>query len=574
MGMISNLKIRTKLIILIAIMLIGIFVVGAIGNMNSMNSEKVLSDFYNDNLVAVKILNDISIQSHRNYANVLKLVYSDDNGSKQSALRDIANCNSKIENDIKDYKNTTFDDYEKKNFETFQKDLAGWQDFLTKATDLAKSGKYDEALELYQSGGDLVFKGFDSTINDLVGYNNSHADQIYRTSADTARRATLILDIVVGAVSLISIILCVMITLTITKPISRVVALVNRTAHFDLVFDKSFDKMLKRKDEMGLISKAVSDMRDSLRNTIGSLYSISNSLAANSRELNASTDENTKTINQVVNAINEIAQGNNNQADAVNKASHTISVITGQIDEVDKATVQSVEAAKKSLELVSEGQNAVLVTTGKMQENVQVSGLVNTSLAELTESISRVGNISDLINSISAQTNLLALNAAIEAARAGEAGKGFAVVAEEIRKLAEESSSAAKQIAVIVKDTIEKNAAATENIDKAKEIIGEQTEAVNVTREAFNNIQLSVQGISEDIERAAGMLGSIEKASKDILSQTHDMAALAEQSAAGSQEISASSQEQLASVELISKAAGDLSEMANDLKNAISAFKL
>ncbi|MHB8066185.1 MAG: methyl-accepting chemotaxis protein, partial [Ruminiclostridium sp.] len=327
-------------------------------------------------------------------------------------------------------------------------------------------------------------------------------------------------------------------------------------------------------DEIGIIVNSVSNMRTSLRNTISKLLSISNNLAANSEELTASTDESTKTINQVVTAINGIAKGNNSQAEAINKASQTIFDIANNIDEVDRATSESVNTAMESLEIVSEGQNAVELTTAKMQENIKVAGNVNNSLNELSQSISKVGNISEVINSIAAQTNLLALNAAIEAARAGESGRGFAVVAEEIRKLAEQSSSAAKDIAIIIKDTVTKNAIALENMDKAEEIITEQSHSVDVTKEAFDKVKLSVEGIAKRIKNAFDMLSTIDAASKEISSRTHDMAAIAEQAAAGSEEISASSEQQLASIEMIATASSDLSGMAIELNNEISKFKL
>lgn len=574
MRFLNNIKIRTKLTVLTTIMLIAILAVGSIGYYNNMQSEKALTNIYKQNLISVELLSDASTQARANFANMLKLMLVSDAGVQKKVIEDIEKRKATLDNDLKSFNATNLDTFEKENYDMLQKDLKKWRDFLSKAVDLSTSNKSNEALELFNSSGEIIFEGMQTTVIDLVNYNIKNADEIYLQSQKSQKAAKTLLIIIVCIVATICIFLGVLLTRAITKPISKVVSLIKKTSDFDLVNDKSYDELLSHRDEIGIIVRAVSEMRTSLRNTISKLLNISNNLAANSEELTATTDESTKTINQVVMAINEIAKGNNSQAEAVNKASSSMFDIANNIGEVNIATSESANTAIESLEIVSEGQNAVVLTTNKMQENIIVSGRVNDSLNELSESIGKVGNISEVINSIAAQTNLLALNAAIEAARAGEAGKGFAVVAEEIRKLAEGSSSAAKEIANIIKDTVAKNVVASENIDKAKEIVFEQSLAVNVTKEAFDKIKGSVEDIAKRTRNAAEMLITITAASQEISGHTNDMAAIAEQAAAGSEEISASSQQQLASIEMIATAASDLSGMALELNNEISRFKV
>ncbi|HEY5585608.1 MAG TPA: methyl-accepting chemotaxis protein [Ruminiclostridium sp.] len=575
MKVLNNLKIGTKLTILIILMLIGIFIVGSIGSYNNMQSEKVLASIYKQDLLSVELLSDIRTQSIANLANNLKLMLISDIAYQKNVLADIEANKIALDNDLKSYaNNTSLDSFEKENYDMLQKDLKKWREILSKTTELSTSDKSKEALDLFNASGETIFEGMQTTIRDLVNYNIKSADVIYLQNQKSQKAATTLLIVIVFVVAAICILSGIVITRTITKPILKVISLIKKTSDFDLVYDNSYDELLSHKDEMGIIFTSVSIMRASLRSTISKLLNISNNLAANSEELTASTDESTKTINQVVFAITEIAKGNNSQADAVSRASATISDIATHIGEVHTVTAQSVTTAIESLTIVSEGQNAVVLTTDKMQESIMISGSVNTSLEELSESINKVGNISEVINSIAAQTNLLALNAAIEAARAGESGRGFAVVAEEIRKLAEQSSSAAKDIASIIKDTVAKNAVASENMVKAKEIVSEQSLAVNVTKEAFEKIKFSVEGISKRTTNVAEMLSTIDTAAQDISSHTHDMAAIAEQTAASSEEISASSEQQLASIEMISNAASDLSGMAIEINNEISKFKL
>jgi methyl-accepting chemotaxis protein len=574
MRIISNLKIRTKLTILITIMLMGILIIGSFAYYNNKQSQNTLTSIYTQNLISVELLSDARTQSRANFGNVLQLMLVSGTPYEKSVLADIEKRKTAIDKDLRSFEDTELDSTEQKQYAMLQEKLKAWREILSSSIELSTSGKSKEALELFKFSGETVFEDLQTTIRDLVNYNIKSADEIYLQNQKSAKSKEIFLISIVFGTAAICILLGILITLAITKPISKVVSIIKKTSDFDLVFDKSYEELLSRKDEMGIIVRSIGDMRLSLRNTISKLLSISNNLAANSEELTASTDESTKTINQVVAAINEIAKGNNSQADAVNKASQTIYDIANHIEEVDSVTSESVKTAMESLEIVSEGQNAVELTTTKMRENIEVAGKVNNSLNELSQSISQVGNISDVINSIAAQTNLLALNAAIEAARAGESGRGFAVVAEEIRKLAEQSSSAAKDIAIIIKDTVTKNAVALENMDKAKEIITEQSHSVDVTKEAFDKVKLSVEGIAQRTKNASEMLSIIDDASKEISSHTHDMAAIAEQAAAASEEISASSEQQLASIEMIANASSDLSSMAIELNNEISKFKL
>lgn len=360
----------------------------------------------------------------------------------------------------------------------------------------------------------------------------------------------------------------------ISKPIMKLTQIVKKTAEYDLTEDKSYEYTLKYKDECGAMANALWNTRKNLSGLVSNIKNISGSLAAHSEELTASTDENTRAVSQVVTAINEIAQGNNNQAEMVSKANQAIEDVSKTIDEVNRATSDNAIKAAQSLKMVEIGQKAVELTYEGMQQNLTINEEVSISVNELGEMVSKVENIVEVISSIASQTNLLALNAAIEAARAGEAGRGFSVVSEEIRKLAEGSATAAKEIADIIRETSEKSKLASSKMVTSRETVNSQVEAVNNTRDAFYKIKSSVEDIVEHSQQSANMLKSIDTRAREIANQTQDMAAVAEQSAASSEEISASGEEQLASIEIISQSAVGLSKLAEKLNTEVGCFKI
>jgi len=573
-NLLSQFKIRTKLLLVVAIMSSGIIALGVTGYNQSTQSEKALTSIYKNNLLKIQWLGDARTQLRLDYANLLQLLSKDDSSNKDEIISDLNNSKTYFDQFLRDYKKSELSPDESKQIALIEKNYIAWANVADKVAALSTSGNIAEAYKLFDSQGNTAFTDLNGSVSGLSIENIKKANDLYKKNQSDAQDTKNFLFLIIIIIAVVATVLNTLIIRSITSPIKKAVDLISKTADFNMVYDESANLYMKSKDEIGAIVRSVVEMRASLRKMVEKISAISNNLAASSEELSAASEESSKTINQVVTAINEIAEGNNSQAEKVNNTGNTLLKVSARISEVNKATSQSAETAVSSMAIISDGQCAVDVTAEKMAENVHVVGEVSASINELSEVIQKVSSMTQLINSIASQTNLLALNAAIEAARAGEAGRGFAVVADEIRSLAEGSSSAAKEIAEIVDETIGKNTAAAENMSRVKDIVSEQEAAVNTTKDAFEKIKLSVVGIADSVKTSSQMLEEIDEATKDISGHVQDMAAIAEESAASSEEISASSQEQLASVEMIAKASSDLSNMAADLSKDMSVFKL
>lgn len=362
------------------------------------------------------------------------------------------------------------------------------------------------------------------------------------------------------------------ITTLIIKPLNSISEFTLKAATMDLSMNAEQSRLNARYDEAGRMSRALSRLLEEMSRVVGDIKNKSDNVMNAAEYLNTDAMETATTIEQVENAVNEIAQGASSQAEETQKATENVIVMGNMVrethDEVKKL-LKYAENMKDSTDYAKNILTQLEEVNRRAEEYIDViANQTNTT----NESALRISEATKLITSIAEETNLLSLNASIEAARAGEQGRGFAVVAAEIQKLAEQSDESARQIEDIIQILLSDSEKAVETMYDVKEIIRAQSEQVEQTDTAFDQINDGVRQSIEGINRISEKTEQLDEARVNVVDVVQNLTAIAEENAAGAEETSASVAEVTSIVEDISSKSQALKEIAKELDESMDIF--
>jgi len=383
----------------------------------------------------------------------------------------------------------------------------------------------------------------------------------------SARIATLI---VLAAGIIILVFLSVAMIKSISGPIAEAVFYANKLAEGDLSRSPSSSS----NDEMGELINALGKGINSIRALINNVADASEQVAASAQQLSASAQETTRATEQVATTVQDLSSAAQNQAEEVQNVSDTVQQMDEKMQNVAENLRSISELAQNTNKSSSNGSEFVKDATEQISSIKDKTDETSAVIKELGQKSKEIAKIVDMITNIADQTNLLALNAAIEAARAGEQGRGFAVVAEEVRKLAEESSKAAEEIAALINKVGQEAERAVATMEENTEKVKKGTEVIAKVDEIFGEIAGHIQELSTKVQDISGMVEEIASGSRDITKAMEHLTEISEQSSAGLQETASYTEEQNASMEEISSSAEKLAGLAQTLQEAVRQFNL
>lgn len=328
------------------------------------------------------------------------------------------------------------------------------------------------------------------------------------------------------------------------------------------------------KDELGQLGRAFKTMTVNLIQLVQQVSLSSTQVAASSQQLSAGAEESAQASQQVAMAIMEVSVGAERQLTAVNETSAVVQQMSAGIQQVLGNAKRAVQTTEKTTLSAAEGSRAIDKTIQQMISiEKTVTGSANV-VKNLGERSKEIGQIVDTISGIAAQTNLLALNAAIEAARAGEQGRGFAVVADEVRKLAEQSQEASKQIALLINEIQQDTQNAVDSMNEGTHQVKLGTEVAESAGQAFIEITTLVDQVSSMVGEISEEFQQMAIGSQRIVSSVTDIYETSRAITGQTQTVSAATEEQSASVEEIATSSQVLASMADDLQQSLKKFRL
>jgi methyl-accepting chemotaxis protein len=493
---ITDLKIGLRLglaFALVIVLMIGMATVG-IQNLNSINEkmDQIVSDRYTQ----IALINQIKNNGYRGNATASNILLATTPESAKKYMDEyvvIRNANAQAYAKLEKLLHTATS---KALYEEQFKARSAYGVSVRKFFDLISTNNRDEARNIYQGDMATLQVEYYVRVDKMVDYLAQQMTTDVASAASEADNAKLQMVVLSAVAALLAMITGFFITKTITGPINRAVVLAEAVADGNLT--QRLD--VSSNDEIGRLLRALQTMTENLHGIVARVLGGTNTIDSASKE---------------------VAQGNMDLSSRTEQQASSLEETASAMEQLTSAVKQNAENAHEANQLARSASDIAVQGGDAVEKVVSTMTSIDTSSKKIVEIIS-------VIDGIAFQTNILALNAAVEAARAGEHGRGFAVVASEVRSLAQRSAVAAKEIKVLIDDSVTQVGAGSKMVVEAGQTINEVVNSIKHVTDIVAEISSSSKEQSDGIEQ-------INQAITQMDQVTQENAALVEQSAAAAQ---------------------------------------
>lgn len=373
-------------------------------------------------------------------------------------------------------------------------------------------------------------------------------------------------------VALISIFAALILSRSIVKNIRTVIRALNDIGSSN--GDLTLRIATPMKDETRELAEAANTMLLGLQQMMLDVQSNATTLNAASDRLDKGVSDSHLAGKEVAAAMERVAEGADEQVALTQTMVAAMEQSLTGLNRVASSASEAAERAVRTESIALDGQQRINNAVGKMGTIEQSFLSVQGAIHEISKMSDQVINIADSMSGIARQTNLLALNAGIEAARAGENGRGFAVVAGEIRNLADQSATSAKEITSILETVVAGIQSTVHEVEGSTQHVSEGLQTIEDAGQAFANITQHIQDLSAEMLDVSAVVEELTTGSEAVMTSINEVSAVVEDTASATEEVSAMTEEQLASLQEMADTSKQLNEMSDALDQLVNRFKL
>jgi len=538
-----NLKISKKLglgfgLLVVLMVVLGVF---SLVQLAKVNGSTV--DMATNWLPSVRILGKLGADIAGVRRAELYLLLVKDKQETERYQEVLRQRSSVLAEDEKTYEALISSDQERQLYQSFR---SGWEKYLAvkdQGLELHRIGKDAEAATMARTEGLDAYNTASKYLDDDIDLNSKGGAAAAAAAEETYSSSRYWVIGLLVCASVIGFLIATGIARSLSATATNMLTQIREIAANNLAIG---DLEINSEDELGHTGLALNAMKNNLRQLIQGIAGTAEHVASASEEISSSASQQ--------------SQGAETQRDQTAQVATAMQEMSSTVAQVSDNSSKAADASRRAAETAREGGSIVEESLNKMRRIADSVEGTAKKMEELGRSSDQIGRIAGVIDDIADQTNLLALNAAIEAARAGEQGRGFAVVADEVRKLAERTTTATKEIAQMIQNIQSETKVAVSAMAEGTKQVEEGVESTSRAGESLKHIIRVSEEVGEMITHIATAATEQSSATEEINKNMEQIAKLVKESAEGAQQSAHACQE--------------LSGLALDLQNTVSKFKL
>lgn len=442
-----------------------------------------------------------------------------------------------------------------------EKVLKGGEEYFSSAVSIEGELNYGYFMPVHQNNSDNQIIGMI-----FVGTNLKEKEAVVKRILSSISSSVIVVMLICIAVG-------IKLAGSMSRNIKKSIQMVGRLAegNLDVWVD---DKLLKKKDEIGELSRVTITLRDTMRSTIKEITDNAKALLEASQLLGTAADNTNGTMNDVRTAVSQVVDNSQLQAENSQSTSEQMKIMGDNITETsNEAELLSGNAA--SMQSSSEKASKTLLSLRQINEDVKkIIGEVQEQTNRTNESVKKIQAATTFINSIAEDTGLLSLNASIEAARAGDSGRGFAVVAEQIKNLSEQSNESSKEIEATAEVLRADSEKAVQAMQQMQEIIASQSESMQETQQVVAEVIEEIASSMKSIAQIKESSGRLEGARNEVLQAVEHLSEISAENLDSTKSTYEQTEIVADTFKQVYNSADELKTIADKLVKSIEYFKM